>query len=79
MSRKSKREIEREVRDLAAERTDERPSTAAVEIAPGEYVTPSGDPVDWDEVIFKIPHDLLCRWKEEGEIDEIPGFEGLSE
>lgn len=79
MTRKSRREVEREVRDLTDESPDERTQKAAVEITPGEYVTPAGDAVDWDEVIFKIPHDLLCRWKKEGESDEIPGFEGLSE
>jgi hypothetical protein len=79
VTRKSRREVEREVRDLSDRADDGRTPKAAVEITPGEYVTPAGDPVDWDEVIFKIPNELWCRWKEEGETDEVPGFERLSE
>jgi len=56
LTRKSRREIERKIAKLAPE-TDTT-QDAAVELENGEYVTPSGDAVDWDEVTFPIPYTL---------------------
>jgi hypothetical protein len=64
MTRKSRREIERAIEELT--RTDGPRETAAVELENGEYVTPSGDAVDWDAVTFKIPYSL---WSETWGLD----------
>lgn len=56
MTRKSRRELERAIEEMETE--DETVHTAAVELESGEYVTPAGDPVDWDTVAFAIPYEL---------------------
>jgi hypothetical protein len=62
MTRRSKRELTREVESLHS--SEHRTNFGAIELKNGEYVNFDGDPItDWENVVFAIPYALWREWE----------------
>lgn len=62
MTRKSRRELRREITDLG-EREDAPAPVIAFELEDGTHVDADGEPIDrLGEVVFSLPADVWSRW-----------------
>lgn len=62
MTRRSKRELIREIESLHS--SEPRTDFGAIELKNGEYVNSDGDPItDWGNVVFAIPYSLWREWE----------------
>lgn len=66
MTRKSKRQIERDVTDLKDREGPDDPPFAAVELADGSYVTTDGEPLagPHEATGWVVPYELWNQWEE---------------